>query len=74
MHHANILRMTRRVALTTAWFLAGWMLGAMAAFLVGLPELIAPIAAVSAALIAYRPESVERRLRPASQALTSQSH
>jgi hypothetical protein len=73
IHDANISRMTRRVALTTAWFFAGWMFGAMTAFVAGLPELMAPLAAVTAGLIAYRPAWLLRTLRAKPQSVSSQS-
>ena len=72
-HHANISRMTRIIALVTGWFLAGWMTGAMAAFVFGLPGLLAPMVAVAAALlIAYPPTLMAlagrgRRQKPAGR-------
>ena len=56
--------MKRTLVLTTLWFFAGWVIGAMTAFVLGLPELMAPIAAVTAALIAYRPAWLTRTWRP----------
>jgi hypothetical protein len=63
--------MKRTLVLTTLWFFAGWVIGAMTAFVLGLPELMAPVAAVTAALIAYRPVWLSRMSRPALHSVPS---
>ncbi len=63
--------MKRTYVLATLWFFAGWVIGAMTAFLLGLPELMAPIAAVAAALIAYRPAWLMRTWRPTRMSVAS---
>jgi hypothetical protein len=65
--------MNRTLVLTTLWFFAGWVIGAMIAFVAGLPELMAPIAAVTAALIAYRPAWLVRPWRPTPHSVPSRS-
>ena len=53
--------MTRIVVLVALWFLAGWMTGAMVAFVLGLPGLLAPIVGVAAALgVVYLPWFTKR--------------
>jgi hypothetical protein len=48
--------MNRRIVVVPLWFLTGWMVAAMAAFVLGLPGWIAPLTAVSvAALVALDP-------------------
>jgi len=42
--------MNKRVAAVPLWFLTGWMVAAMAAFVLGLPSWIAPLTAVSVAV------------------------
>lgn len=68
--HRDHQRM-RRISLTTLWFFAGWVIGAVTAFALGLPELVAPVSAVAASLIAYRPGRLERRLRPRPESVPS---
>jgi len=43
--------MNRRVFVVPLWFLTGWMVAAMAAFVLGLPAWIAPLTAASVALL-----------------------
>ena len=43
--------MTKRIIATSLWFLTGWMVGAMAAFGVGLPSWIAPVTALCVATV-----------------------
>ena len=43
--------MNKRVAAVPLWFLTGWMVAAMAAFVLGLPSWIAPLTAVSVAVV-----------------------
>lgn len=43
--------MNRRVVVVPLWFLTGWMVAAMAAFVLGLPGWIAPVGAVGVALM-----------------------
>lgn len=43
--------MSKRIAAVPLWFLTGWMVGAMGAFLLGLPSWIAPLVAVSVAVV-----------------------
>ena len=48
--------MNKRIIATPLWFLTGWMVGAMAAFVVGLPSWIAPVTALCvAAVVALDP-------------------
>lgn len=48
--------MNKRIIATPLWFLTGWMVGAMAAFVVGLPSWFAPVTALCvAAVIAIDP-------------------
>jgi hypothetical protein len=48
--------MKRRLVVVPLWSLTGWMVGAMAAFVLGLPAWIAPMTAVAvAALVALDP-------------------
>jgi hypothetical protein len=65
--------MKRTLVLTTLWFFAGWVIGAMTAFLLGLPELMAPVTAVAAALVAYRPAWLMRTWRPSRVSAASHS-
>ena len=43
--------MNRRVVLVPLWFLTGWMVAAMSAFVLGLPVWIAPVSAVAVAVL-----------------------
>jgi hypothetical protein len=43
--------MIKHTYLITVWFLAGWMIGSMAAFVLGIPNALGPIAAFGAALV-----------------------
>lgn len=48
--------MNKRIVVVPLWFLTGWMVAAMAAFVLGLPGWIAPMTAVAvAALVALDP-------------------
>ena len=48
--------MNKRLVAVPLWFLTGWMVAAMAAFVLGLPGWIAPVSAVVvAAVIALDP-------------------
>ena len=48
--------MTKRIIATPLWFLTGWMVGAMAEFVVGLPSWIPPVTALCvAAVVALDP-------------------
>ena len=48
--------MNKRLVAVPLWFLTGWMVAAMAAFVVGLPGWIAPVTAVVvAAVVALDP-------------------
>jgi hypothetical protein len=64
----------KRITLTTLWFFAGWVIGAMAAFVLGISELVAPVSALAAAAVAYRPTSLERRMRLTRQSVPNRSH
>jgi len=65
--------MTRTLVLTTLWFFAGWVIGAMTAFVLGLPEVMAPVTATTAAVIAYRPAWLVAAWRPSRVTATTQS-
>jgi hypothetical protein len=61
---------TKRIAAASLWFVTGWMLGAMAAFALSLPTILAPsLAVLSAILVVADPARVlwssrtERALR-----------
>jgi hypothetical protein len=43
--------MNKRFVAVPLWFLTGWMVAAMVAFVLGLPGWIAPIAAVAVAVV-----------------------
>ena len=43
----------KRVAATILWFLAGWYLAAVAAWLTGMPPAIAPILAIATAAVIW---------------------
>ena len=43
--------MNKRVAAVPLWFLTGWMVAAMAAFVLGMPSWIVPLTAVSVAVV-----------------------
>ena len=64
----------KRITLTTLWFFAGWVIGAMTAFVLGLPELVAPVAAITAAVIAYRPAWLVAAWRPTAASVPSRSN
>lgn len=70
--HGDHPRM-KRITLSTLWFFAGWVIGAMTAFVLGLPDLIAPITAVMAALAAYRPVWLSRVGHPSPQSVSGRA-
>ena len=43
--------MKKRIAAAILWFYAGWVVGAMFAFVTGLPPVLAPILATAAAAV-----------------------
>ena len=56
---------TKRIAAASLWFVAGWMLGAMAAFALNLPTALAPaLGVLSAILIVADPAGLLWQLRP----------
>lgn len=44
---------TKRIAAASLWFVAGWMLGAMAAFALSLPTALAPSLGVLSAILVF---------------------
>jgi hypothetical protein len=55
----------KRTAAALLWFLTGWMVGAMSAYVLGLPNLLAPVLATAAAiLVAMDPAGLLWSRRP----------
>jgi hypothetical protein len=55
----------KRAAATFLWFLTGWMVGAMCAYALGLPSLLAPVLATAAAtFVAMDPAGLLWSRRP----------
>jgi len=55
--------MVKHTYLIAAWFLAGWMIGAMVAYVLGAPSALGPITAFGAALLAAHHQQVLPRVR-----------
>ena len=63
--------MNKRFVAVPLWFLTGWMVAAMVAYVLGLPGWIAPIAAVAAAVLVALDPAGWFWARPAKVSLAS---